>query len=154
MMSHNHFLVAFTLLLAFFQDQASILTLAAFAMIFGVFPDLDLFFTIVIKKRKHKTLRTWFQEPYGFFVIALPLGFLLGRINPLYFYFVTIPFASHILADYITYHHTHPFKPFSEKTYITGFIKPLSAAQGLSEKKGFPEHCVTILLLITIILIL
>lgn len=134
----NHFLLSFNLLFFILNKKASLKEMVIFTIIFGLLIDLD--HAVKWLYGKDKTyLRSWVQEPFGFLIIGLPIAIILGIFyEPYYFWLVTIPFASHILLDYMTTNEVAPFDPFSKKRFRLGFIRQYPAFD--VRKKGVSEN--------------
>ena len=79
----NHFLVAFLLNVFLFSHVLSIFTIFLFTIVFAVMIDLDLAVGLLLKKPKNH-LRTWVQEPFGFFLLGIPVALILSSINSIY----------------------------------------------------------------------
>lgn len=165
----NHFLASFNVLLILFHNTASIGEILLFSLVFGTLLDLDEIVGTLQKKSKYNLrnesfkeldkgdLRTWIHEPFGFIIVGITLGILFAIfLKPYYFLLIIIPYALHIIMDYLTIHKAaSPLAPFSKKTIKTGFIRPVPAPNWFKRKKGFSENYVLILnLFITIILLL
>ena len=140
----NHLLVPFVILNYLFPGHYTEALL--FAFFFGPCIDADLAFSLWRGKPLNH-LRTWFQEPFGVLFVGVPAGLLLSMIKPEYFLFTIIPYASHIMMDYITHHTVSPLAPFSKKKYKVGFIKPWTNDRGY---KGISELWVTAICIILI----
>lgn len=152
----NHFLVSFNLIYFLFYEKVSIFMLIAFCIAFGLFLDFDFLTRRYLFKTKGKDLRTFIQEPFGFIFIAIPLGIILSYFNSIYFWLTTLPFAAHIVLDYVTIHKVFPFSPFSNKKVKTGFIYPVKTldVKKMPSFKLFNENYITLINLIILILIL
>lgn len=123
----NHFLgsyIGIHLYLLLFQPQL-ILPMHipfVFAIFFGVLLDLD-FLSIRTFTAKKNATRTFLQEPVGLLLVAIPLGLLFSNLfGTVYFWLTIIPYALHILLDYMVIHTVYPYAPFSKKPFSTGFI--------------------------------
>ena len=165
----NHFLISFNVLLIIFHRYSGIGELVIFSLIFGTLLDVDglvcarrrksnhRFGIKLIKKVDKGDLRSWLQEPFGFLIIGVPIGLFLGFFfKPVYFFFVIIPYALHIILDYITIHETiRPLAPFSKKIIKTGVFRPKPAPAWFKQNNGISENYVLILnILITVLLLL
>ena len=158
----NHFLTAFNLLLLLFQHKIGngigLLELFLFALIFGVLIDAEMLIGIFQKKpRKH--LRSWIQEPFGLLFIGVPIGLLFSLIKREYFLLTVIPFAVHIVLDYITIHEVSPLAPFSQKNINLGIFKSFPKEKWYTGKwytgkeKGISENWFTLLNIVLFVLI-
>ena len=136
----NHFLLSFNLLFFILHNKASLKEMVVFAVIFGLLIDLEH----VIKwfyGKDRAYLRTWVQEPFGFLIIGIPIATILSVFfEPYYFWLVTVPFASHILLDYLTVNEVSPFDPFSKKRFRLGFIRQYPHPTFDVYKKGVSEN--------------
>lgn len=165
----NHFLISFNVLLLIFHNFASIGELVIFSLIFGTLIDIDELVSARRKKSNHRfgiklfkkvdkgDLRSWVQEPFGLLIIGVPIGlFLAFFFKPIYFFFVIIPYALHIILDYMTIHEIiSPLAPFSKKIIKTGIFRPKPSPPWFKKKNGVSENYVLILnILITILLLL
>lgn len=154
----NHWLFALSLLILLFSEIANLKELMLFALLFGALIDVDMIFGKLLHK-PDRHLRTWFQEPFGFLVVGLPLGLILATIKPYYFFLVTIPYFSHIFLDYLTIHEAEPLTPFSKRKVRLGWIKPFPAPQWFKNeriKTGISENYVLLMnvIVLTIIILL
>ena len=154
----NHFLVSFNVLLILFHKFATIGEIILFSLIFGALLDLDEIFGTLLKRPEYH-LRTLVQEPFGFILIGIPFGILFAfMLKPYYFFLIIIPYALHIILDYMTFHEAKPLLPFSKKTVRTGFIRPIPPTSCYKIKfegeKGVPESYVLILNLIVAVTLL
>ncbi|MBU1849957.1 MAG: hypothetical protein KKH40_04490, partial [Nanoarchaeota archaeon] len=116
--------------------------------------DLNQVIGRYLKKSKNHT-RTWIEEPFGLIIIGIPLGLIFSIIKTEYFFLVIIPFAIHIILDYLVIHEVSPFVPFSNKNIELGFFK--SAPPPLwytGEEKGISENYFLILNMIITMIIL
>lgn len=89
-----------------------------FSLVFGVLIDYDHKFN---EKAQWHHRRTWIQEPLGLIIIGLPLSFIFGMIDKLFFVLILVPYASHILLDYLCIFETSPLAPFSRIKKKEGF---------------------------------
>ena len=80
------------------------------------------------------------KEPFGFIAIGVPSAVLLSRIKPYYFTLVLLPYALHILLDYLTIHEVSPSGPFSKKSVSVGFIKPFPVPEWFKKRKELSEN--------------
>ena len=136
----NHFLFALWLSLLFFQDFIGIKTILLMVLVFGIFIDGDqLIMYLKAKRKDNGELRTWLQEPLGFFFIFVPIAWILSFANPLYFPLVLLIVASHIFLDYITHHHVQPLAPVRKKKKMIGFVKAFPNKNWAKGKQGFSE---------------
>ncbi len=150
----NHFLTAFNVLLVLFSQKISYFELFLFALIFGVLVDAEMLIGIFQKKPK-KHLRSWIQEPFGLLFVGVPIGLILGLVRSEYFFLTIIPFAIHIVLDYITIHEVSPLAPFSKKNINLGIFKSFPKERWYTRKeKGISENYFTLLNIVLLILIL
>jgi len=140
------------------------LLIILFSLIFGILIDYDHKFN---KKAPWYHKRTWIQEPFGFLIIGLPLSFILGKIDKIFFILVLIPYASHIFLDYLCIFETYPLAPFLKIKKKEGlgifipdnlFIKSENTqkwARRVREKniKGISENYFTLFNLIFLIIV-
>ncbi len=106
----NHFIFAISLCLLFIPfDLTNMLFIVLFSLIFAIFIDYDQKFN---KKAPWYHKRTWVQEPLGLIMVGLPLSFIFSMIDKIFFILVLIPYASHILLDYLCIFETYPLAPF------------------------------------------
>jgi len=139
MNSVNHFLASVSLLLIFFGDKVNLGEIILFSIVFGVLVDLDLITGILLQKPpKHH--RTWLHEPFGVLIMGIPAGLLLSKFNPYYLPLTVIPYASHIILDYLTIHEVSPLAPFLKTPVRLGFIKPFPHPKWLDTDKGISEN--------------
>ena len=140
----NHLLVPFVILTYLYPDHY--VEALLFAFFFGPCIDADLFVGLWMGKQADH-LRTWFQEPLGVLFVGVPAGLLLSSIKPEYLVFAVLPYASHIIMDYVTHHTVCPLAPFSKKKYKVGFFKPWP---NQNDYKGLSELWVTAVCVILI----
>ena len=125
MIISSHFLVTFYL--SKIMGLSGIDLILAF--LFGVFIDIDHFFTIMrITKNPKKIikilfynpdklrLRTPIQEPVSL-ILILPFSLVIRNYIPLLFWSI------HILMDYLCTYEKRPFYPISKYTVKIGLIK-------------------------------
>jgi membrane-bound metal-dependent hydrolase YbcI (DUF457 family) len=151
----NHFLTSFSVLYTVFHAKVSLVELILFSLVFGVLIDLDQIIGRYLKKPNSHT-RTWIEEPAGLIFIGIPTGLFLSMVKYEYFFMVMIPYAIHILLDYLTIHEVSPFAPFSKKNIEVGFFKSVPTPSWYTGKeKGISEGYFLILnVIIAIILVL
>ncbi len=109
----NHFLfsIACTILFLDRLNVESFLIIIAFAYLVNDF--ISFFHERYRREEKpwyHK--RTWIEEIPGLILIGIPLAYLLSFINAKFFWFVLIPYLTHILCDYLCIFEATPFDPF------------------------------------------
>ncbi len=135
----NHFLLSFNLLYFILSNKASLREMVIFTVIFGLLIDMDHIIKWFYGKDR-TYLRSWVQEPFGFFIIGVPIAIILSVFKPYYFWLVIIPFASHIMLDYMTVNEVAPFDPFSKKRFRLGFIRQYPYPTFEVYKKGISEN--------------
>lgn len=108
----NHFIFAINLCLIFLGISSSNLVfIILFSLMFGVLLDIDHLFN---RSSQWYHKRTWVQEPVGFVLIGIPLAFAISMLDRIFLSLVLIPYASHIVLDYLCIFETYPFAPFSK----------------------------------------
>ena len=122
MNKYNHFLAPFILLFVLFNQSNTIIEIIIFSVVFGALLDQNQRIGRHLGKPVHH-LRTWIEEPLGILFIGFPLGLLLSLIDGNYFFMVVIPYATHIILDYLTIHEVCPLAPLSSKSIEIGFFK-------------------------------
>lgn len=141
----NHFLIPFNILFPLFNSSLPISEIIIFSFIFGTLLDAELGVGKFILKKPAHHLRSWIQEPFGILFIGLPLAWGLSTIREEYFWLVLIPYASHVVLDYLTIHEVCPLAPFSRKTKVLGIFKPSPAPSWYSSTmRGISENYVTV----------
>ena len=146
----NHLLTPFNILFLLFHNTFNLSTIALFCLVFGVLIDADEGIGALLKKPPHHH-RTWVQEPFGILLIGLPIGIILSVLfNPLYIFLTLIPFTTHVILDYLTFHEVTPLAPFSKKNFKVGFFKPWPVPNRDKNKKGLSENY---LLLINLVIV-
>jgi len=166
MNSLNHFVFAIGACLLFIPfSLINVLLAALFSLIFGVLIDCD---HTLNKKSPWYHKRTWIQEPFGLVTIGLPLSFILGVIDKIFFILVLVPYATHVLLDYLCVFETFPLAPFSKIKKREGlgifipdglFIKSENSkrwARRIEEKniRGISENYFTVFNLVFLITVL
>ncbi len=125
MNSLNHFITSLNLSLFFFQEKVTLKSMLILSLIFSVLIDTDQVISYYLKKKKDDgELRSWLQEPLGFFLIITPLAYLISKNNQYYFPLILTIVASHIILDYLTIHQVQPLAPFSKKKKTVGIFQP------------------------------
>jgi len=165
----NHFLLSFNVLFIFFSKTAELKEILLFSLVFGVLVDFDgmvkawkrrsnnRFGIKAWKKADKGDLRSWLHEPFGFILIGMPAALVFAFfMKPYYFFLAIIPYALHIIMDYLTIHDgVSPLAPFSKKRIKIGFIKPMPAPPWFKSNNGFRENYILIFnILVTIFLLL
>ena len=120
----NHFIFALGACLLFIPvTPVNVLLAVLFSLVFGVLIDLDHEFN---RRAPWYCRRTWVQEPTGLVILGLPLSFILGAVNKIFFALILIPYATHILLDYLCVFETRPLTPFLKirKREGTGIFIP------------------------------
>lgn len=140
MNSVNHFLFAFNICYVLFHNKVNISTIALFSFAFGVLIDFDMLYGKA-KKLPTELYHTWIQKPFGFFVLGIPLGAYFSMTNnSIYFFLVTIPYASHIILDILTQHYYQFLLPFSKKVYKIGYFRPYPQFKSAQPFKQGPSE--------------
>lgn len=136
----NHFFTSFNVLALLFIKNASMVEIIIFSLVFGVLIDANE----IIGKKLKKPLyhrRTLVEEPAGLLLIGLPLGFLLSLVKREYLFMTLIPYAVHIILDYLTLHEVSPFTPFLRKNIKVGIFKAQPDAPWYKgNERGVPEN--------------
>ena len=114
-------------------------TILLMTIIFSVFIDIDMVIVLLKNKKDDGHLRTWLQEPLGFFFIFVPIAWVLSFSNIYYFPLVLLIVSSHILIDYITIHKVKPLSPVRRKSKTIGFVKPYPENGWMKKAKGISE---------------
>ena len=115
----NHFIFSVGVCLLFIPVTLPyILLVITFSIIFSVLIDFDHKFS---KRTPWYRKRTWIQEPFGLIIIGLPISFILGMIDEIFFFLILIPYALHIFLDYLCIFETYPLAPFSKIRKREGF---------------------------------
>jgi len=149
MNSLTHFLFAANLLLLIFPSHSpaaasstvlSLKLIFLFAFIFGVMVDSDVFWRMGVMKDKSPITRTWLQEPFGLIVVGGSIAAILQYVYGSPFaLLVLVPYASHVILDYIATHDVRPFDPFSKKVFHAGFINtswPKAKSNSVKQRKN------------------
>ena len=145
----NHFIFSIICLKSI-VEQASFSEIIIFSLLFSVLVDLDLAYSIINRNPRHH-LRTWVQEPLAILIIGLPIAVILSLVKPYYLLMVLIPYASHVLLDYITIHEVEPFAPFSKKKINVGIVRAFPAKPAI---KAVSEHYMLMLNIILLVIVL
>jgi membrane-bound metal-dependent hydrolase YbcI (DUF457 family) len=135
----NHFLFSFSLNILLFQEYLSLRMIILMTIIFSVFIDVDQIITYMKNGQDNGHLRTWLQEPLGFFLIFVPLAWILSFVNPYFFPLVLLTVSSHILLDYITIHKVKPLSPVRRRERMIGFVKPYPEKKWMNKQRGISE---------------
>lgn len=152
MNKYNHFLASFVLLFSLFNKNNSIKEIVFFSLMFGVALDLNQLIGRHLRKPLNH-LRTWIEEPAGLLLIGIPMGLALSTIKRDYFFMTVIPYATHIIQDYLTIHDVSPLAPFSNRTIKTGIFRPTSTNAWYDAKRGLLSEKYFIGVVIVIIII-
>jgi len=126
MHSITHFVVAMSILLGL---GTPLLQAIIFSFVFAVLVDLDILVGRWIGKPRHHS-RTWVQEPFGVLLLGIPLGLIAQQFLTNGFLLVVIPYASHIILDYLSLHEVSPFAPFSQRIAHVGWVRPFRMKTG------------------------
>ncbi len=134
MNQYNHALLPLLVLLGLFMDSQSVyaIEILLFSIVFGSCIDLNQKVGKKLGRPSHH-LRTFVEEPFGVLLIGLPAALLLALIKIEYFVLVIVPYAMHVLLDYITIHRVSPMAPFSGRVVCVGVIVP-------STRGGWPAQ--------------
>ncbi len=134
----NHFIFAVSLTLVAVgpHTYSTVLAVLVTSLIFSVLIDLD---HLVNKRAPRHHKRTWIQEPLGLVLIGIPLATLLYRLtaNISAFYMIIVPYASHILLDYLCIFEADPLSPITKrfrKKEGLGIFYPDSLVKGSNER--------------------
>ena len=136
----NHFLTSFSVLYLIFQNRTGVIEIFVFAVVFGVLIDADQLIGYLLgKPEEQKSL--WIHEPFGFLFFGVPIASILLFFNTNYFLMSLIPYALHIIQDYLTIHVVRPLAPFSNKIRLVGWIRAWPAYSWYTSKhKGISEN--------------
>lgn len=108
----NHFIFAvWVCFLLVPPSLTNALLVTSFSLVFGVLIDLDHRFN---RRAPWYRKRTWIQEPPALVTVGLPVSLLLSRIDEIFFVLVLVPYASHVLLDYLCVFEASPLAPFSK----------------------------------------
>lgn len=127
MHSLTHFLVAGAFLLALGFPIAHALL---FSFLFAVLIDLDILVGRRLGKPRHHS-RTWMQEPFGVLLLGVPIGLVAQQLIAHGFILVIIPYASHIILDYLSHHEVSPLAPFKKWDVQVGLLRPFRERTGV-----------------------
>ncbi len=133
MHSITHLLVASALLLALGVPTAHALL---FSFLFAVLIDLDILVGRRLGKPRHHS-RTWVQEPFGVLILAVPIGLIAQQFIAHGFILVIIPYASHIILDYLSHHEVSPLAPFKKWDIRVGLFRPFRERAGIGPSEIF-----------------
>ena len=109
----NHYLFSISLGILFLKWNVLNLILIIF-FTFLINELLNFFHDYKKEKRPWYHRRTWIEEPLGFIFIGLSLAFALGFIDKIFLILILVPYASHIILDYLCIFETSPLAPFSK----------------------------------------
>ncbi|MDY6778874.1 MAG: hypothetical protein SVU32_09485 [Candidatus Nanohaloarchaea archaeon] len=147
----THLLFSITVMLLGFYPEVSMLEIVIFSLVFSVFLDMDMLIAKVIY-RPYDRLRTWIQEPAGFFIIGVPVGLVLSTLQQYYLYLTLVPYALHIVLDYMSTYTVSPLAPFDPyKVDRRGFAFSLwPAPVWQDEDEGVPELFLIVVLALSL----
>ena len=108
----NHYLFSISLGMLFLKwNVFNLILIILFTFLINEL--LDFFHNYKKEKRPWYHRRTWIEEPFGFIFVGLPLAFTLSFINKIFLILILVPYASHIILDYLCIFETFPLAPFS-----------------------------------------
>lgn len=146
----THIALSFALLVALFPSKDPV-TLLIFSIVFGGLMDLDCVIMPLLHKKKitswrraENFWRTFIQEPFGLFIIGFPAAIIMETIVDGSFWLVIIPYAGHIIIDYLSMHDVRPLAPFSSKRIRVGYIRGFAKPRWHRERRGIPEAAIAI----------
>src|SRR3989338_3625541 len=111
----NHVLTSYILLYLIFSESATAAELFVFAVVFGALIDINKLLGRWMRKPLHHQ-RTWIEEPFGVLLVGVPAGLALSLIKSEYFWMTLLPYAVHVLQDYLAVHEVSLLARFSNKT--------------------------------------
>ncbi len=141
MNKYNHFLTGFNVLFLIFMRSVSVIEIILFSYVFGVLIDKTQKLGPNFEKKPTYHKRMWIEEPFGLILVCVPLGAILSLIKPQYFLMAVIPYAIHILLDYMVVHEVCPLAPFSNKNvWLKGIFKAEPSKKWHKWTKGKPSE--------------
>jgi len=133
----NHFAGSIIVLSLLFPYN-SLAEIVFFSVLFGVAIDLNQILGRMLKHpQQHR--RTWIEEPLGLVLFGVPMGFAMSLISREYLFLTLVPYALHIILDYLTIHEVSPLAPVSDRKFKTGIFRPVPRPAWFIGERGVSE---------------